>query len=143
MAFFAYTAAVLDLVWPRLAVLALRKTANLSKGTDSSTAGFSAHFRLLSARAAPGGVVSFLGPPYSVYRPGGDRGWFLLCSGVTQRWGTMETEPGTSSPHMPELTLDAPPPATSVEAMSAVLESFLARFEAASAQKGGKKRPPP
>ena len=55
----------------------------------------------------------------------------------------MEPGPDASSPAMPELTLSAPSPVTSVEAVSAVLESFLSRFEAAGARMGGKKRPLP
>ena len=55
----------------------------------------------------------------------------------------MEPEPGASAPAMPELSLSAPAPAASVEAMSAVLEAFLARFEATSSQKGGNKHPLP
>ena len=54
----------------------------------------------------------------------------------------MEPESGPSFPSMPELTLSAPSPATSVEAVSAVLEALLTRFEAASARMGGIKRPP-
>ena len=46
----------------------------------------------------------------------------------------MEPAPGVSAPAMPELYFNPPAPAASVEAMSAVLEAFLARFEAAGAQ---------
>ena len=67
-------------------------------------------------------------------------GVFCFAVWVTQRWGIMEPEPGTSSPQMPELTLDAPPPATSVYV--AIL-GFLARLEAAGAGWGVKKRPLP
>ena len=49
----------------------------------------------------------------------------------------MEPEQVASTPAMPELTLNAP--AASVEAMTPVLEAFLARIEATSGQKGGKK----
>ena len=52
----------------------------------------------------------------------------------------MEPEPGASTPAMPELTLNAP--AASVEAMTAVIEAFLARIEATT-QEGSKKRPLP
>ena len=54
----------------------------------------------------------------------------------------MESDPDALTPAMPQLTPQASTSAVPLEAMTAVLEAFLARVEKAGNQKGGKKRPP-
>ena len=55
----------------------------------------------------------------------------------------MASEAGASSPDIPVIATVAPAPAVPVDALLAVLESFVARVEAVCGRKGGKKCPLP
>ena len=102
-----------NFVCPRVAVLVLQKRLQICLRDRRSAAGFSAHLGLLSDRAAPGGVVSSQAAP-------------ILCNSREVTVGISALQLGDTLwsldryffPCKPELTLAAPPPATSAMAMS-------------------------